>query len=32
MAGADEWDSDLEWIPEVEDDPELETYRDRPAP
>jgi ribonuclease HII len=32
IAGADEWDSDLEWVPEVEDDPELETYRDRPAP
>jgi ribonuclease HII len=30
--GVDEWDAELEWIPDVEDDPELDTYRERPAP
>jgi ribonuclease HII len=31
-AGADEWDAELEWIPDVQDDPELELYRESPAP
>ena len=31
-AGADEWDAELEWIPDLEDDPELALYRERPAP
>jgi ribonuclease HII len=31
-AGADEWDGELEWIPDVQDDPELELYRENPAP
>jgi ribonuclease HII len=28
-AGAGEWDEDLEWIPDVDQDPELESYRER---
>jgi hypothetical protein len=31
-AGADEWDAEVEWIPDVEDDPELDLYRESPAP
>jgi ribonuclease HII len=27
--GADEWDDDLEWIPDVDQDPELESYLER---
>lgn len=30
-AGAEEWDGELEWIPDVEDDPECELYREDPA-
>jgi ribonuclease HII len=30
-AGADEWDAEVEWIPDVEDDPELELHRESPA-
>jgi hypothetical protein len=29
---AQEWDADMEWIPDVEDDPELEIYCERSAP
>ena len=28
----EEWDADMEWIPDIEDDPELESYREQPAP
>ena len=31
VGGADEWDGDLEWITDVEDDPEFELYRENPA-
>jgi ribonuclease HII len=30
-SGAAEWDGELEWIPDVEDDPELELHRENPA-
>jgi ribonuclease HII len=32
MAGAEEWDAELEWIPDVDDDPDLQIYGERAAP
>ncbi|MGD0493008.1 MAG: ribonuclease HII [Steroidobacteraceae bacterium] len=31
-AGDDEWDAELEWIPDLEDDPAPAAYRERSAP
>jgi len=31
-AVADEWDAGMEWIPDVEDDPEFDLHRESPAP
>jgi ribonuclease HII len=30
--GADDWDAELCWVPDVDDDPELEIFRERAAP
>jgi hypothetical protein len=31
VGAADEWDGDLEWIPDVENDPDLELYQENPG-
>jgi hypothetical protein len=29
LADAEEWDPDLEWVPDVDEDPELAVYLER---
>jgi hypothetical protein len=31
-ARADEWDAEMEWIPDIEDDVGLELHREHPDP